>query len=242
MKFSPSVHPEAENDTEEYANRILGDERNYAGWSFVKPEDFGHLQYGSKLMNVTFDPTVQDELASYAFDDVGNPATKEYLIKDGVLLRGLGSLESQARLKLPGVANSRSSSWNRAPIDRMANINLEGGKGTLEDLISSVERGVYIQANKSWSIDDYRNKFQFGTEYGRLIKDGELKGVIKNPNYKGISNPFWRSLKMVGDKSTFNISGSPFCGKGEPNQMVKVGHASPACLFESIEVFGGHNE
>lgn len=223
-------------------DRILGDERNYAGWSFVKPEDFGKLQYGSKHLNVTFDPTVEGEDASYAFDDIGNPTKKEFLIKEGLLLKGLGSLESQKRSGLGGVANQRACSWNRPPIDRMANLNVEPGKSTLGDMIKSVQNGVYMTTNNSWSIDDYRNKFQFGAEYGRLIKDGELKGVVKNPNYKGISNPFWRSLKMVGDKSTFTISGSPFCGKGEPNQMVKVGHASPACLFDSIEVFGGHNE
>lgn len=221
-------------------DRILGDERNYAGWSFVKPEDFGKLQYGSKLLNVTFDPTEIGEDATFACDDIGNLAKKEYLIKDGLLLKGLGSLESQKRSGLSGVANQRACSWNRPPIDRMANLNVECGASTLNEMIKTVENGVMMSTNNSWSIDDYRNKFQFGAEYGRLIKNGELKEVVKNPNYKGISNPFWRSLKMVGDRSTFSISGSPFCGKGEPNQMVKVGHASPACLFSSIEVFGGH--
>lgn len=221
-------------------DRILGDERNYAGWSFVKPSDFGKLQYGSPLLNVTFDPTLEGEDASYAFDDIGNPAKKEFLIKDGLLLKGLGSLESQKRSGVGGVANQRACLWNRPPIDRMANLNVEPGKSSLKEMIGSVENGVLMSTNNSWSIDDYRNKFQFGAEYGRLIKDGELKEVVKNPNYKGISNPFWRSLKMVGDLSTVEISGSPYCGKGEPNQMVKVGHASPACLFSSIEVFGGH--
>jgi len=221
-------------------DRILGDERNYAGWSFVKPEDFGKLQYGSKLLNVTFDPTEIGEDASYGCDDIGNIAKKEYLIKDGVLLKGLGSLESQKRSGLSGVANQRACSWNRPPIDRMANLNVECGNSTMSDMIKAVENGVIMHTNNSWSIDDYRNKFQFGAEYGRIIKDGQLKEVVKNPNYKGISNPFWRNLKMVGDRSTFEISGSPYCGKGEPNQMVKVGHASPACLFNSIEVFGGH--
>ena len=217
-------------------DRILGDERNYAGWSFVKPQDFGHLQYGSSLMNVTFDPTIHDELASYAFDDAGNPAQKEYLIKDGLLLRGLGSLESQKRLNLPGVANSRSSSWNRAPIDRMANINLEGGTSTLDQLIGSVERGVYIQANRSWSIDDYRNKFQFGAEYAQLIENGRLTKTLKNPNYRGTTVQFWNSLQGLSKKTeTF---GSPFCGKGEPNQVIRVGHATPYCLFGNVEVFG----
>jgi predicted Zn-dependent protease len=220
-------------------DRILGDERNYAGWSFVKPGDFGTLRYGTALMNVTFDPTLAGQFASYAYDDGGNPATREYLIKEGLLLRGLGSLESQARLGLPGVANFRSASWNRAPIDRMGNINLEPGTATLEEMIGSVERGVCMEANRSWSIDDYRNKFQFGCEYGRLIEDGRLTKVLKNPNYRGVTVPFWSGLKAVGRRPEFRAYGTPFCGKGEPNQVIRVGHASPPCLFAGVEVFGG---
>jgi len=220
-------------------DRILGDERNYAGWSFVKQNDFGSLQYGSPLMNVSFDPTLTGEFASYAFDDGGTLASREWLIKEGLLLRGLGSLESQNRLGLPGVANFRSASWNRAPIDRMANINLEPGVSALADMISSIQRGVYMEANRSWSIDDYRNKFQFGCEYGRLIEEGRLTRVLKNPNYRGVTIPFWHSLSAVGNTDCFEVFGTPFCGKGEPNQMIRVGHASPACLFRSVEVFGG---
>jgi len=220
-------------------DRILGDERNYAGWSFVKLEDFGTLKYGSDLMNITFDPTLESEYASYAFDDGGLKATKEYLIKDGVLVRGLGGKESQIRSGLDGVANFRASSWNRAPIDRMANINLEPGDSTFDQLISKVEKGIFVESNKSWSIDDYRNKFQFGCEYGRLIENGKLTKVVKNPNYRGVSTPFWNSLKGVGNSDTFGIYGTPNCGKGEPNQVIRVGHASPACLFDKIQVFGG---
>lgn len=220
-------------------DRILGDERNYAGWSFVKPEDFGNLKYGSPLMNITFDPTVVGQYASYFADDVGNLATREFLIKEGLLLRGLGSLESQKRLGLPGVASQRATSWNRAPIDRMANVNLEPGTSKLEDMIKSVKRGIFMQTNRSWSIDDYRNKFQFGCEFARLIEDGKLTKIVKNPNYRGITAPFWNQLKMVGDRSTFEVGGLANCGKGEPNQVIFVGHASPVCLFSNIEVFGG---
>ncbi len=220
-------------------DRILGDERNYAGWSFVKLEDFGKLKYGSDVMNITFDPTVSSEFASYGFDDSGLKAEKEYLIKDGLLIRGLGGQESQIRSGVPGVANFRSSSWNRAPIDRMANINLEPGDNTFDELISMVDKGVYMESNRSWSIDDYRNKFQFGCEYARLIENGELTKVVKNPNYRGVSTPFWNNLKAVGDQDSFGIYGTPNCGKGEPNQVIRVGHASPACLFEKIQVFGG---
>ena len=220
-------------------DRILGDERNYAGWSFVKPEDFGQLQYGSPHLNVTFDPTAVGAFASYAFDDAGIAATREHLIRDGVLLRGLGSAESQLRLRQPGVANSRASSWNRAPIDRMANINLEPGAATLSQMIASVERGILMQTNRSWSIDDYRRKFQFGCEYAQLIEDGRITRTVKNPNYRGISVPFWTSLAMVGHADSVELHGSPWCGKGEPNQVIKVGHASPPCLFRGVEVFGG---
>jgi predicted Zn-dependent protease len=218
-------------------DRILGDERNYAGWSFVKPADFGTLRYGSPLMNISFDPTVRHEFASYAFDDGGNPATRELLIEGGLLRRGLGSLESQRRSGLAGVANFRSASWNRAPIDRMANLNLEPGSSTLDELIAQVENGVLMTTNRSWSIDDYRNKFQFGCERGQLIRNGKLTSVVRNPNYRGVTVDFWSRLAGVGkDQVAF---GTPYCGKGEPSQVIRVGHASPPCLFKGVQVFGG---
>ncbi|TYO71540.1 TldD/PmbA family protein [Pseudomonas sp. CK-NBRI-02] len=220
-------------------DRILGDERNYAGTSFVKASDFGHLQYGSKLLNVTFDPTIAEELASYSFDDDGTAASKQFLIRDGLLLRPLGGALSQYRSGLDGVANSRACGWNRAPIDRMANLNIEPGDQSLAQLIGSIEHGILMRTNRSWSIDDARNKFQFGCEWGQLIENGELKGVVKNPNYRGISAQFWGNLAAVGDRSTFQVLGTPNCGKGEPNQVVRVGHASPACVFRQIDVFGG---
>jgi predicted Zn-dependent protease len=220
-------------------DRILGDERNYAGWSFVNLEDFGKLKYGSDIMNITFDPTIQNEFASYGFDDTGNKATKEYIIKEGVLQRGLGGLESQKRANVKGVANVRACSWNRAPIDRMANLNLEPGDATFDEMISSVEKGIFMQTNRSWSIDDFRNKFQFGCEYGQLIENGKLTKTVKNPNYRAVSTPFWNSLKQVGNSDTFGVYGTPYCGKGEPNQCVRVGHASPICVFDKIDIFGG---
>lgn len=220
-------------------DRILGDERNYAGWSFVQPSDFGKLQYGSKLLNISFDPTTRSEVASYTFDDTGMKASKEFLIHKGLLLRGLGGLESQARSGIAGVANARASGWNRPPTDRMANLNLEPGSSSLQEMIAQVERGVYMHTNRSWSIDDFRNKFQFGCEYAQLIEEGRLTKVVKKPNYRGISVPFWNKLKAVGNEETRQIGGAYYCGKAEPNQIIRVGHASPACLFSQVEVFGG---
>jgi len=220
-------------------DRILGDERNFAGTSFVTPDMFGTYRYGSELLNVTFDPTEPAELASYGWDDEGTPAEKHYLIRNGVLERGLGGAVSQARSGLPGVANARADNWNRPPIDRMANLNLESGDASFDELVASIERGVYLETNTSWSIDDSRNKFQFGCERGRVIEDGKLGHVVRNPNYRGISANFWRSLALVGDDSTRAVLGTPHCGKGEPSQIIRCGHASPACVFRGVDVFGG---
>ncbi len=96
-----------------------------------------------------------------------------------------------------------------------------------------------MESNRSWSIDDSRNKFQFGCEWGRRIRGGELAEVVRNPNYRGVSATFWRNLAGVGDAQGFRVMGTPTCGKGEPNQAIRVGHASPPCLFRNVQVFGG---
>jgi len=220
-------------------DRILGDERNFAGTSFVTPKMFGSYRYGSDLLNVTFDPTRAEELGSYGWDDEGTKAEKVHLIRNGMLERPLGSAISQARAGLPGTSNSRADGWNRPPIDRMANLNLEPGDATMDQMIAGIERGVLMETNCSWSIDDSRNKFQFGCERGRLIENGELGAVVKNPNYRGISARFWRSLAKVGNADTMQVLGTPYCGKGEPGQTIRVGHASPACVFTNVAVFGG---
>lgn len=220
-------------------DRILGDERNYAGTSFVTPDMFGNYRYGSDLLNVTFDPELAREAGSYGFDDDGTPAQRSVIIRNGILERPLGGTVSQVRAGMSGVANARACDWNRPAIDRMANLNVEPGRDSFDDLVASIERGVLMETNKSWSIDDSRNKFQFGCELGRLIEDGQIKGLVRNPNYRGISATFWRNLARVGDGSTFEIWGTPYCGKGEPNQAIQVGHASPACVFHDIDLFGG---
>ncbi|MBA3478583.1 MAG: TldD/PmbA family protein [Lautropia sp.] len=229
-------------------DRILGDERNFAGTSFVTLDMFGSYRYGSSLLNVSHDPGRPEEIASFAFDDEGLPASKQMLIEEGVLKRPLGGSISAARARalhpaaargLEGVATARASSWNRAPIDRMSNLNIEPGASSLAEMIASIDDGVLMRTNCSWSIDDSRNKFQFGCEYGRLIRNGKLGDVVRNPNYRGVSATFWRSLSMTGDASTWEVLGTPFCGKGEPMQVVRVGHASPACKFSKVAVFGG---
>lgn len=220
-------------------DRILGDERNYAGTSFVTMDMFGSYQYGSPLLDVTFDPDVTGEAASYAFDDDGTRAERQFLIRGGLLQRPIGGAFSQARANAPGVAASRASNWNRPAIDRMANLNVEPGASTFDELLAGIEDGIVMETNVSWSIDDSRNKFQFGCERGRIVKNGKLGVVVKNPNYRGISATFWRSLRGLGNADTVEVLGTPNCGKGEPNQAIRVGHASPPGLFGAVQVFGG---
>jgi predicted Zn-dependent protease len=220
-------------------DRILGDERNFAGTSFVTQDMFGSYQYGSELLNITFDPTRPEELASYAYDDDGLRAEKVHLIRNGILERPLGGAISQMRAGISGVANARACNWNRPPIDRMANLNLEPGDASFAELVASIDNGVYMETNCSWSIDDSRNKFQFGCERAHVIRNGKLGHVVKRPNYRGISANFWRSLAKVGNADTLAVLGTPYCGKGEPSQVIRVGHASPACVFANVSVFGG---
>jgi predicted Zn-dependent protease len=219
-------------------DRILGDERNYAGTSFVTPDMFGSYRYGSELLNVTFDTSRAEEAASYAYDDEGTAAETAYLIREGVLLRPLGGALSQARSGLAGVACARACGWQRPPIDRMGNVNLEPGASSLAELIARAENGVLMDVNRSWSIDETRDKFQFGCEVGWMIRDGKLAELVRNPGYRGRAASFWRSLAGVGRRETVEVWGPTNCGKGEPNQAIHVGHATPPCLFYDVEVFG----
>ncbi len=221
-------------------DRILGDERNFAGWSFVKPEMFGSYQYGSALLNVSFDPELPGEAASYAYDDDGTPAAKAYLIRRGILERPLGGALSAQRAGLPGVANSRASNWNRAPIDRMANLNIEPGDASL-DATDRRHRARHPDAHQ-YLLVDRRSTQQVPVRLRVRPTDRERQahpGGAQAPNYRGISANFWRSLRAVGDAGTFEVHGTPYCGKGEPNQVIRVGHASPACVFADVDVFGG---
>ena len=147
-------------------DRILGDERNYAGTSFVTLDMFGRYRWGSELLDVTVDPTRGEQIATTAFDDEGAPTRRRHVIERGILVRPLGGDVSLARARalgvaLGGVAAARACSWNRPPIDRMGNLNVEPGTSTLDEMIAAVEHGGLMRTNCSWSIDDSRNKFQF---------------------------------------------------------------------------------
>lgn len=217
-------------------DRVLGFEASYAGTSFATLDKLNTFRYGSELLNVVQDSTIPSGLGTFGYDDEGVKAQKVYLIKNGILTGYLSSRETAHYIGRKSSGAARAQDWSRIPIVRMTNINLLPGENTLEEMIQSTKKGLLLKTNKSWSIDDKRLNFQFGTEIGYLIENGKIVGIVKNPSYTGITPIFWNSLEMVGNDKEFEIYGLTNCGKGEPGQSMRVGHGSPPCKFKKVKV------
>jgi TldD protein len=215
-------------------DRVLGMEAAFAGTSFVGIPDLGGLRYGSEHMNVTSDATVEGGLGSFGFDDEGVEAQRVDLIKEGILVGFQSSRETAATMGADrSNGTMRAEGWENFPLIRMTNINiLPGNGGTLEDLISEVDDGIFMSTNKSWSIDDKRKNFQFGCEIAWEIKKGKLGKMLKDPRYTGITPVFWGNLDAVG--SEWKMRGTPNCGKGQPGQTMRVGHGTAPTRFLDV--------
>ena len=221
-------------------DRIFGSEAGFAGTSWVAPEKIGVLRYGSDLMNIVADATEAGGLGTFGWDDEGVPAQRTPVVHRGILVGTLSSRESAAELGLRrSGGTARASGGDRAPLVRMTNVNLEPGELGFDELLEGVNEGVYLETNRSWSIDDRRLNFQFGTEVGRRIVRGELGGLVRNPIYSGMTPAFWASMDAVGDRSTRRLWGLPNCGKGQPIQGARVSHAAPVARFRGVAVRGG---
>ena len=232
------VHESVGHATE--LDRIFGSEAAFAGTSWVAPGMIGKLRFGSDLMNVVADATEPGGLGTFGWDDEGVPAQRTPIIQGGVLVGTLSSRESAAELGLEhSGGTARASGGDRAPLVRMTNINLEPGDLSLEELLEGVDEGVFLETNRSWSIDDRRLNFQFGTEIGRRIVHGELGDLVRNPIYSGMAPEFWSSMDAVANASTRHLWGLPNCGKGQPGQVARVGHAAPIARFRNVAVRGG---
>jgi TldD protein len=226
-------------------DRILGYELSYAGGSFVKLEDFGTLQYGSEKLTVRADATLPNSPGSFGYDDDGIPCRNTVLIDKGILKNAITSRQSvvEANTKAgkkifdsSGGCN-RACNFNRFPIERMTNINIDAGDdGTLENIIAKTENGIVLDGDRSWSIGSNREQFHFACEIGWLVKDGSITGMVKNPTYGSDTLPFWRSLSAVGDESTRDLVFVPNCGKGLPSQAMILGHHIPVCRFDNITI------
>ena len=228
------VHESVGHPTE--LDRVYGTEASYAGTSFLKPGDLGSMRYGSELMNITADPTTQGGLGSFAFDDEGVPAERTPVVEAGLLTGFLTSRETATRIGLGHGGSMRADGWNRMPLVRMTNLHLEPGEGTVEDLLADIDEGVYMETNRSWSIDDKRLNFQFGTQIAWEIKNGKLGRMLRDPTYTGITPQFWGSLGAVAGRDSWLLYGMTNCGKGQPGQSAHVSHGAAPARFRNVQV------
>jgi TldD protein len=233
------VHESVGHPTE--LDRVLGMEAAFAGTSFVGVPDLQRLRYGSALVNITADATSPGGLGTFGFDDEGVAAQRVDLIREGILTGFQTSRETAASV---GATRSngtmRAEGWENFPLIRMTNINLLPQEGSLEDLLTDVDDGIYMATNKSWSIDDKRKNFQFGCEIGWEIKKGHLKGMLKNPRYTGITPTFWGSCDAVAGPEEWKMWGTANCGKGQPGQTMRVGHGTSPARFRNV--MAGYSE
>ncbi len=220
-------------------DRVLGAEANFAGMSFLTLEKLRKLKYASEIVNIVADATPGHGpgLGTFAYDDEGVPAHNTPIVKDGLFVGYLTSRETA-----PAIGEQRSNgtmraeSWNRIPLIRMTNVSLLPGTWNLADLIADTDDGIYFETNRSWSIDDRRYNFQFGTEIGWEIKGGKKVRMLKNPSYGGITTEFWNSCDAICGLGEWTLWGTPNCGKGQPMQTMGTGHGASPARFRNVKV------
>ena len=241
-----TIHESVGHATE--LDRALGFEAGYAGTSFATPDRLGTLRYGSSLMNVTADRTVEHGLATIGFDDDGVATTRSPLITDGVLVGY--QLDRATSAAYPALNGGRSNGCAFAdsplhvPLQRMANVSLQPGaaSASTEDLIAGVEHGLYVVGDKSWSIDMQRYNFQFTGQRFYRIENGKLAGQVRDAAYQATTTDFWGSLIALGDITTYELGGANNCGKAQPGQTAAVSHGCPTAVFEGIRILNASDE
>ncbi|MFC6885471.1 TldD/PmbA family protein [Actinomadura yumaensis] len=238
-----TIHESVGHATE--LDRALGYEAAYAGTSFATPDLLGELRYGSEAMNVTGDRTAEHGLATIGYDDEGVRAQSFDIISGGLFTgyqtdRRIARLTGAERSNGCAFADSASS----MPIQRMANVSLrpaEGGPST-EELISGVDRGIYVMGDKSWSIDMQRYNFQFTGQRFYRIENGRLAGQLRDVAYQATTTEFWNSMEAVGGPQTYVLGGAFNCGKGQPGQVAPVSHGCPSALFRGVNILNALKE
>lgn len=223
-------------------DRVLGWEANFSGTSFATLDKLGTFRYGSEQVNVVIDMTCPLALATHGYDDEGVKATPTYLIRDGILVGYMAGRDTAGTANVGLSGCVRAEYWGRLPMIRIGNVNLEAGSVPAERLFDDVKQGVYMESNRSWSIDDKRLNFQFGCQLGYEIKDGKKGKMLKNPTYAGMTPAFWRSCDAIGNAQSWVPWGTPNCGKGEPLQTARSCQGAAPTRFRNVTVgvaYGG---
>ena len=220
-------------------DRVLGQEANFAGTSFLTLDKLHNLRYASPIVNVVADARIEHGhgLGTFAYDDEGVPAQRIEVIKDGVFHGYLSSRETAHLVGLPRSGGTmRTEGWNRLPMIRMTNVSILPGRWKLDNLIADTDDAIFMETNRSWSIDDRRYQFQFSTEIAWEIKDGKKVGMLKNPSYSGITTEFWSSCDAICDAEEWVLWGTPNCGKGQPMQVMGTGHGASPARFRNVKM------
>jgi TldD protein len=220
-------------------DRVLGQEANFAGTSFLTLDQLNKLRYGSDIVNVVADARLDHGpgLGTFAYDDEGVPAQCTDIIKDGQFRGYLSNRETAHMIGLNRSSGTmRTESWNRLPIIRMTNVSLLPGKWSLDDLLADTDDGILMETNRSWSIDDRRYQFQFSTEIGWEVKGGKKGRMLKNPSYSGITTEFWNSCDAICKLDEWTLWGTPNCGKGQPMQTMGTGHGASPSRFRNVKI------
>ena len=217
-------------------DRVFGTEAAFAGTSFLTPEKLHSFRYGSEVVSLTAEALRPYGLGTFGWDDEGVPAQTTPIVQDGLFVGYLMSRETASRLGLTSNGCMRASGWNRIPLIRMTNVSLEPGMWRLDDLIAGTDDGLFMETNRSWSIDDKRYNFQFGTEIGYEIKSGKLGRMLRNCTYTGITPEFWNSCDAVCNADYWVMWGTPHCGKGQPGQIAHTGHGAAPARFRNVRV------
>jgi TldD protein len=220
-------------------DRVLGQEANFAGTSFLTLDQLNKLRYGSDIVNVVADARLEHGpgLGTFAYDDEGVPAQCTDIIKEGQFRGYLSNRETAHLIGLKRSSGTmRTESWNRLPIIRMTNISLLPGTWSFDDLLADTNDGILMETNRSWSIDDRRYQFQFSTEIGWEIKGGKKVRMLKNPSYSGITTEFWSSCDAICNRDHWTLWGTPNCGKGQPMQTMGTGHGASPARFRNIRI------
>jgi TldD protein len=220
-------------------DRVLGSEANYAGMSFLTLDRLNRLRYGSEIVNVVCDarPEHGPGLGTFAFDDEGVPAQSTDIIRNGLFTGYMTSRETAAAVgQSRSNGTMRADGWSRMPLIRMTNVSLRPGEQTLDEVFGGTDRAIYMETNRSWSIDDKRYNFQFGCEIGWEIRNGKRVRMLKNPSYSGISTEFWNACAAIAGPAHWKLWGTPNCGKGQPEQIMGTGHGASPSRFRRIKI------
>jgi TldD protein len=221
-------------------DRIMGWEANFSGTSFLDPAERGRLKYGSDCVSIEIDNTLPRGFATVGYDDEGTRSVRADVIRNGVLVGFESSRDTARAIGTASTSCVRAQSWEHVPMIRMCNLNLLPGTIPFEHLFDDVREGIYMEANRSWSIDDRRLNFQFGCQIGWEIKHGKKGRIVKNPTYGGVTPIFWNSCDAIADAASWVPWGTPNCGKGEPMQTGRTTQAASPARFRNVEVGVGY--